>query len=286
MEITAKLKRFAPLGVVLIALCASSCSKKTEIAASSPAPAAAAGGAPGQPPANSSQPTAAGAPAPAETAQAQQPAAAPPPPPPPPQPETFQILPGTAISIRTISSLSTKTNKTGEPFSATLAAPLVVNGVTIAKRGATVNGTIIDSDPGGRVKGVATITLGITRIRTVDGQSLPVSASTVQIEAKTTKKKDAAKIGIGAGAGALIGGIAGGGKGAGIGALVGGGGGTAVVLATRGDPAVVPSETVLNLKLSAPLTVTEKQPGSIDKKNAPAPNTTQQSDPNAPPPNQ
>jgi hypothetical protein len=161
-----------------------------------------------------------------------------------------------------------------------------VNGVTIAKRGATVNGTIIDSDPGGRVKGVATITLGITRIRTVDGQSLPVSASTVQIEAKTTKKKDAAKIGIGAGAGALIGGIAGGGKGAGIGALVGGGGGTAVVLATRGDPAVVPSETVLNLKLSAPLTVTEKQPGSIDKKNAPAPNTTQQSDPNAPPPNQ
>ena len=108
----------------------------------------------------------------------------------------------------------------------------------------------------------------------------------MQIEAKTTKKKDAAKIGIGAGAGALIGGIAGGGKGAGIGALVGGGGGTAVVLATRGDPAVVPSETVLNLKLSAPLTVTEKQPGSIDKKNAPAPNTTQQSDPNAPPPNQ
>lgn len=302
-----KMTRLAVPTVVLVAaLCAGACSKKTETAAANP-PASAASGAPGQPGPDSSQtPTPAGAPAngaaapagqppaqaaangqspaattPAETAQAAPQAPAPPPPPPPPQPETFQIPAGTPIAIRTGSTLSTKTNKTGEPFSATLASALVVNGVTIARRGSSVSGTIIDSDPGGRVKGVATITLGITRIRTADGQSLAVSASPVQIDAKTTKGKDAAKIGVGAGAGALIGGIAGGGKGAGIGALVGGGAGTGVVLATRGAPAVVASETVLNMKLSAPLTVTEKQPGSIDKNNAPPP-----ADASVPPPNQ
>ena len=288
-----KLKLAVSLAALLLVLSVAACSKKTETAATNP-PASAASGAPAQPGPDSSQAPSAsgapasapangaaqpatqpapngpqpGAPAPTETAQVA-PAPAPPPPPPPPQPETLQIPAGTPIAIRTVSSLSTKTNKTGEPFSATLASALVVNGVTIAKRGSTVNGTIIDSDPGGRVKGVASITLGITRIRTADGQSLAVSASTVQIDAKSTKGKDAAKIGVGAGAGALIGGIAGGGKGAGIGALVGGGAGTGVVLATRGGPAVVPSETVLNVKLSAPLTVTEKQPGSIDKNNAP-----------------
>jgi hypothetical protein len=292
-----KLKLAVPIAALLLALSVAACSKKTETAATNP-PASAASGAPAQPGQDSSPaPSAAGgpatapangaaqpatqpapngpqpgAPAPSETAQV-----APPAPPPPPQPETLQIPAGTPIAIRTVSSLSTKTNKTGEPFSATLASALVVNGVTIAKRGSTVNGTIIDSDPGGRVKGVASITLGISRIRTADGQSLAVSASTVQIDAKSTKGKDAAKIGVGAGAGALIGGIAGGGKGAGIGALVGGGAGTGVVLATRGDPAVVPSETVLNVKLSAPLTVTERQPGSIDKNNAPP------ADANAPP---
>ncbi len=300
------LKLAVPIAALLAALCATACSKKTETAATNPP----ASGAPAQPGPDSSQaPAAAGAPAgapangaapvagqppaqavangqapavsaPAETTQAAPQAPAPPPPPPPPQPETFQIPAGTPIAIRTVSSLSTKTNKPGEPFSATLASALIVNGVTIAKRGSSVGGTIIDSDPGGRVKGVATITLGITRIRTADGQSLAVSASPVQIAAKSTKGKDAAKIGVGAGAGALIGGIAGGGKGAGIGALVGGGAGTGVVLATRGDPAVVPSETVLNMKLSAPLIVTEKQPGSIDKNNAPPAGD------NAPAPNQ
>ncbi|MGA7415246.1 MAG: hypothetical protein WBW33_32540 [Bryobacteraceae bacterium] len=291
-----KLKLAAPIAGLLVALCAAACSKKTETAATNP-PATTASGAAAQPGQDSSQALApAGAPttapangaaqpapqsapsgqqpgattAPAETAQAAP--QAPAPPPPPPQPETFQIPAGTPIAVRTVSSLSTKTNKAGEPFSATLASALVVNGMTIARQGSTVNGTIVNSDPGGKVKGVATITLGITRIRTADGQSLAVSAAPVEIAAKSTKGKDAAKIGVGAGAGALIGGIAGGGKGAGIGALVGGGAGTGVVLATRGDPAVVPSETVLNMKLSAPLTVTEKTAGSIDKNNAPPPN--------------
>ena len=65
------------------------------------------------------------------------------------------------------------------------------------------------------------------------------------------------KVGAGAGIGAIIGAIAGGGKGAAIGAAAGGGLGGGVQAATKGQQIKLPSETVLNFTLQAPLTVVE-----------------------------
>lgn len=141
----------------------------------------------------------------------------------------------------------------------------------------------MNSDPGGRVKGVASMALGISSITTVDHQTLRVTASPYEVLAKSTKKKDAAKIGGAAAVGTVIGAIAGGGKGAAIGALAGGGAGTGVVLATRGDPAVLPSEAVFSVRIQTPIRVTERAPGSIYKKKAEAA-PMEQSD--APPPPQ
>ena len=70
--------------------------------------------------------------------------------------------------------------------------------------------------------------------------------------------QDAEKIGGGAALGAIIGAIAGGGKGAAIGAGAGGAAGTGTVLATRGKAAVLPSESRLTFRLSAPVTITER----------------------------
>jgi len=105
--------------------------------------------------------------------------------------------------------------------------------------------------------------LAVSSIQTVDGQSLQLETTPWSVEAKSTKKKDAMKVGIGAGAGAIIGAIAGGGKGAAIGSAVGGGAGAGTMLATRGDPAVVPSETVIQFQTTAPTSVTETRAGSI-----------------------
>ena len=187
---------------------------------------------------------------------AQQPQQASPPPPPPP-PRTYTLAAGKTLAVYTSSTLSTKTNKTGEPFSATLAAPISSGDWVVARKGARVDGVIVDSDPGGKVKGVASMKVRLTRLALADGRTVPLSTSVFAIQAKSTKKKDAAKIGIGAGAGALIGGIAGGGKGAGIGAAIGGGAGTGVVLATRGDPAVIHGESRLNFRLAESITITE-----------------------------
>jgi hypothetical protein len=166
---------------------------------------------------------------------------------------------GTPLTVFTTSTLSTKTNKTGETFSAVLAKPITSGDWVIAKQGARVEGVIVNSDPGGKVKGVASMTLALRRLTLADGRTIDLDTATVIQDAKTTKGKDAKKVGIGAGVGAAIGAIAGGGSGAAIGAAVGGGAGAATSLATRGDQVEFAAESELNFTLSSPLSITEKK---------------------------
>jgi hypothetical protein len=162
---------------------------------------------------------------------------------------------GTALKIRTTSTISTRANRTGETMHGSLEEPLIVDGSVLAPKGADVTLLIADSDKGGRVKGRAKLALRITSLSAADGATRDVQTNTLWREAHGTKKKDAAKVGIGSGIGAAIGAIAGGGPGAAIGAGAGAGAGGAVVLATHGDPAVIPAESVLQFNLAAPLTV-------------------------------
>jgi hypothetical protein len=203
----------------------------------------------------SKPPNASPSPAPAPEAAAP----APPPPPPPPPPRVFTMRQGTPLTVFTTSTLSTKTNKTGETFSAVLAKPITSGDWVIAKQGARVEGVIVNSDPGGKVKGVASMTLALRRLTLADGRTIDLDTATVIQDAKTTKGKDAKKVGIGAGVGAAIGAIAGGGSGAAIGAAVGGGAGAATTLATRGDQVEFAAESELNFTLSSPLSITEKK---------------------------
>ena len=170
------------------------------------------------------------------------------------KPDPVTIAQGTPLRIRTDSALSTKTAKAGDTFTATLMEPLVVDGKEIAPRGARAQGRVVNSDEGGRVKGVASISVRLTQIH-VGTRDVAITTGTIGRQARTTKKKDAVKVGIGAGIGAAIGAIAGGGQGAAIGAGAGGAAGTGVVLATHGEPAVIPAESPLTFKLTMPVTL-------------------------------
>ncbi len=207
------------------------------------------------------QPVAGAAPGettPAGTAAAGQPGEAAPATEPPPPPKSITLAAGTPLEIVLNSSLSTKENASGQSFSGSLAKPIGDGEWTAAEKGAAVQGTIVESNPGGRVKGVAFLVLTLDRLTLADGRTVALNTDSFTQKAKTTHGKDAAKIAGGAGVGALIGGIAGGGKGAAIGAVVGGGAGTGVVLGTRGDPARLAAGTRLAFRLQEPLTLTER----------------------------
>ena len=119
---------------------------------------------------------------------------------------------------------------------------------------------VLSSDPGGRVKGVASITVALRRLTLADGRRIDVSTSAFTQKAKTTHGKDAEKIVGGAGVGALIGALAGGRKGAAIGAGAGGAAGTGLVLATRGDPATIAREAHLSFRVKSPVRITQRIP--------------------------
>ena len=165
------------------------------------------------------------------------------------------LEPGTPLRVRTTNALSTASVRTGEVFAATLEDPIVDGTWVIATKGSTVRGVIANADPGGKVKGVASLAVRLTQIQTADGQNIDISTNAYGVQAQSSKKKDAKKVGIASGVGAAIGAIVGGGKGAAIGAGAGAGAGTAAVVTTRGNAAVIGSESVLTFELTEPVRI-------------------------------
>lgn len=164
---------------------------------------------------------------------------------------------GTAIEVRLEQALSSAQNKPGDEFTASVAAPVEVGGKTIIPKGATVKGRLVNAKESGRLSGVAQLSLALSSVE-IDGKSYDLQTSTISRSGSGHTKRNATLIGGGAGAGALIGGLAGGGKGAAIGAVAGAGAGTAGAAATGKKDITLPTETPLSFKLTAPVTVQVK----------------------------
>lgn len=176
----------------------------------------------------------------------------------PPQPHVVTLPAGTSIYIRLGETLSTDHSYSGDTFRSTLEQAIVSDGFIIADRGSKVLGQIMNSERAGRIQGLSDLNLSLMEISTTDGQQVRITTDHFDKRGTSSKGEDTAKIAAGAALGAIIGALGGGGKGAAIGAGAGGAAGTGLVLATHGKAATVTAETLMQFRLTNPVTITEK----------------------------
>jgi hypothetical protein len=246
----------APAIVIAVAFTIAGCSKSSTPSNSSSSNSAS--------PNSSAQPSSA--------ANQPQPAPAPVTPPPPPPPPPVTIATGTQLTIMLNDAIDTKTANNGDKFSATLAAPITVDGNLVLPANTRVSGTIVTAQSAGKVKGNAVLALTLDTIR-LNGNPYSIQTSEFEDAGKGRGKRTAVGAGGGAAFGAIVGALAGGGKGAAIGALAGGGAGTAGAAFTGKTDISLPAETRLHFRLTAPVTIqgTDVPPPATASATAPAP---------------
>jgi hypothetical protein len=159
---------------------------------------------------------------------------------------------GVSLRVRLDETVSTRKNRAGDGFTATLSRPVVVRGETVIPAGTRFHGHLTQAAESGRMKGRPVLALTLDSFQ-MNGREFHLRTAGVERVGPAHKKRNAIFIGGGAGLGAAIGAIAGGGKGAAIGALAGGGAGTAGAAATGVEQLTLPAETPLAFILRAPV---------------------------------
>lgn len=165
-----------------------------------------------------------------------------------PAPKPLVVPAETALTVVLDEPIGSKTSSTGQNFSATVSAPVEVDGRTAIPKGARVTGVVRNAKSAGRFKGGAVLAVSLSSV-TVGGASYDLRTNVRTQTSKGKGKRSAGLIGGGGAAGALIGGLAGGGKGAAIGAVVGAGAGTGGAGLTGNREIVLPAETPLTFRL-------------------------------------
>ena len=138
---------------------------------------------------------------------------------------------GTPLTIRLQSGVSSASSHSGDTFDAVLDEPVIIQGQTVVPRGATVTGRVVEAKASGHLQDPGYLRLTLDKI-SISGKAVAVQTSSLFVKGGSHEKRNLEMIGGGAGAGALIGGLAGGGKGALIGTAVGAAGGTGVAYGT------------------------------------------------------
>jgi hypothetical protein len=197
---------------------------------------------------------------PAATTATSKPAAPKPAAPRPAVPASRTLAAGTTFIAEAKDTISSRHIKAGAEFDAPIAADVKnTSGQTVIPAGSTMRVRLTEFAPAenksqkdGKLKAiVVSLTVG-SRVYTVTG-----TVDSVQhiVKGRGVTGGDAAKVGVGAAAGAVVGGLIGKTKGAVIGGVVGAGAGTAVAVETADRDVVILPGSKVFVTLSGPLTV-------------------------------
>ncbi len=163
-----------------------------------------------------------------------------------PEPSAVTVPTGTRLVIRTTDNVDSSRHSAGHRFRGQLEGALVVDGVTVAPRGAYVHGVLTGSSQAGRLVGSSELSMEFTDIM-IDDQLFQIRTSGLSAQ---TGGEAGRTLGRTARATA-VGGLIGGSSGARTGARVGAG----ASLLTSGASINVPRGTILETTLAAPFTV-------------------------------
>jgi hypothetical protein len=165
------------------------------------------------------------------------------------RPDPVTIPEGTTLPLILETAISSGTSRAGDRVVAKLASDVKVGEKVVVPAGSEVRGRVTTAVSSGRVKTRARLAFDLDTL-VLQGKEHAIGTRPVDITAGDTHNRDAATIGIGAGAGAIVGAIVDGGKGAGIGALIGGATGTGVVLTNTGKEVELGAGTRVTVKLT------------------------------------
>ena len=170
---------------------------------------------------------------------------------------------GTELQVQLITSLSSKTNETGDMWSGKVVEPVFAKGKEIIPQGSSVDGHITYVRGPGRVQGKGEMRLVVDSISTSDASRYNIVASLKDAEGANVTDKEGTihgpgkdqtetkvETGVGAAAGAGVGAIAHGGTGALYGAGIGAMAGLAHGLLKKGKDIIVPAGTEMTFVIS------------------------------------
>jgi len=178
-----------------------------------------------------------------------------------PLPPQLTIQPGTFIMVRVNQVLSSEHNQPGDPFSATLVKPVVVDGFVVADRGQTLAGRVAEVHKAGHGERTSHLGIELTELTLIDGEQVPLHSQLIDRRTNTPVGRDVAAIATTTALGAAIGGAADWGRGAAIGAVAGAMAGAIGTSLASGRQTVLYPETVLTLRVETPITiVTDRGP--------------------------
>ncbi len=173
------------------------------------------------------------------------------------EPRPLVVPADTVIAVVLDQTISSKTSRSGDRFSATVESPVEVEGKVAIPKGARAEGVVSEAKAAGRFKGGAVLSLTLTSV-TVSGKDHELQTSAATMSSKGKGKRTATMVGGGAAGGAAIGAIAGGGKGAAIGALIGAAAGTGGAGLTGNRDITLAAETALDFNLLQPVDIKQR----------------------------
>jgi hypothetical protein len=178
--------------------------------------------------------------------------------------ESFFVPQGTQLIATLNTSMDTRRTRAGDRFSLSVVSPSNL-------RGATIEGTVMDSGRAGAISGRADMTLNFNRIRFPDGRIFSFAGQIIgvrtpsgdqvrldsegELEGRSQSNRAVRRAGIGAAAGALFGAITGGGTGAAIGSALGAGAGVSSLFIRGRDDLRLPAGTQFTIFASSPRTI-------------------------------